>query len=70
MRREGMPKQSAVFLGKRHDNKNFKVQILLSRNFVVIAEAPRNLREKKVRKSGTNKRAQTQTFESGYFPVG
>ena len=26
--------------GERHDNKNLKVQILLSRNFVVIAQAP------------------------------
>ena len=28
--------------GKRHDNKISKVQILLSRNFVVIAQAPSN----------------------------
>ena len=28
------------FHGKRHDNKILKVQILLSRNFVVIAPAP------------------------------
>ena len=28
--------------GKRHDNKNLKVQILLSRNSVVIAQAPRD----------------------------
>ena len=28
------------FRGKRHDNKILKVQILLSRNFVVIAQAP------------------------------
>ena len=32
--------KNAVFLGKRHDNKILKVQILLSRNFVVIAQAP------------------------------
>ena len=32
--------QNAVFRGKRHDNKISKVQILLSRNFVVIAQAP------------------------------
>ena len=32
--------QNAVFRGKRHDNKILKVQILLSRNFVVIALAP------------------------------
>ena len=28
------------FCGKRHDNKILKLQILLSRNFVVIAQAP------------------------------
>ena len=38
-RKENRPK-NAVFRGKRHDNKIFKVQILLSRNFVVIAQAP------------------------------
>ena len=32
--------QNAVFRGKRHDNKILKVQILLSRNFVVMAQAP------------------------------
>ena len=33
--------QNAVFHGKRHENKILKVQILLSRNFVVIAQAPK-----------------------------
>ena len=33
-------KKNAAFRGKRHDNKILKVQILLSRNFVVIAQAP------------------------------
>ena len=33
--------QNAVFRGKRHDNKILKVQILLSKNFVVMAQAPR-----------------------------
>ena len=28
------------FHGKRHDNKILKVKILLSRNFVVMAQAP------------------------------
>ena len=32
---------NAVFLGKRHDNKILKVHMLLSRSFVVIAQAPR-----------------------------
>ena len=32
--------QNAVFRRKRHDNKILKVQILLSRNFVVMAQAP------------------------------
>ena len=32
--------QNAVFRGKRHDNKILKLQILLSRNLVVIAQAP------------------------------
>ena len=35
--------KNAVFLGKRHDNKILKVQILLSRNFVVMAQAPRGV---------------------------
>ena len=34
--------QNAIFHGKRHDNKILKVKILLSRNFVVIAQAPKN----------------------------
>ena len=34
--------QSVVFGGKRHDNIILKVRILLSRNFVVIVQAPRN----------------------------
>ena len=32
--------QKRCFCGKRHDNKNLKVQIILSRNFVLIAQAP------------------------------
>ena len=32
--------KNACFRGKRHDNKILKVQILLSRHFVVIAQAP------------------------------
>ena len=32
--------QKRCFRGKRHNNKILKVQILLSRNFVVIAQAP------------------------------
>ena len=31
--------KSTVFLGKRHDNKILNVQILLSRNFVVIVRS-------------------------------
>ena len=33
--------QNAIFCGKRHDNKILKVKILLSRNFVVMAQAPK-----------------------------
>ena len=33
--------QNVIFRGKRHDNKILKVEILLSRNFVVMAQAPR-----------------------------
>ena len=33
--------KNAVVLGKRHENKILKVQISMSRNFVVIAQAPR-----------------------------
>ena len=33
--------QNAIFHGKRHDNKILKVKILLSRNFVVMAQAPK-----------------------------
>ena len=32
--------QNAIFHGKRHDNIILKVNILLSRNFVVMAQAP------------------------------
>ena len=32
--------QNAFFHGKRHDNKISKVKIVLSRNFVVMAQAP------------------------------
>ena len=38
-REENRPKR-LYFRGKRHDNKILKVLILLSRNFVVIAQAP------------------------------
>ena len=31
---------NAVFLGRRHDSHILKVQIVLSRNFVVMAQAP------------------------------
>ena len=34
--------QNAVFRGKCHDNKILKLQIVSSRNFVVIAQAPNN----------------------------
>ena len=33
--------QNAIFHGKRHDNNILKVKILLSRNSVVMAQAPR-----------------------------
>ena len=33
--------QNVFFHGKRHDNEILKVQILLSRNYVVMAQAPR-----------------------------
>ena len=36
----GKSSKNAAFRGKRHDNKILKVQILLSRNFVVMAQAP------------------------------
>ena len=39
----GQSSKSTCFRGKRHDNKHLKVQILLSRNIVVIAQAPREL---------------------------
>ena len=38
--REGNCPKNAVFRGKGHDNKIFKVQISLSKHFVVIAQAP------------------------------
>ena len=34
--------QNAIFRGKCHDNKLLKVNIPLSRNFVVMAQAPKN----------------------------
>ena len=33
--------KNTLFVGKHHDNKILKVQILLSRNFVVIPPAPK-----------------------------
>ena len=36
----GKPPKNAVFRWKRHDNKILKVFFLLSRNFVVVAQAP------------------------------
>ena len=36
----GKSSQNAIFLGKRHDNQNLNLQMLLSRNVVVIAQAP------------------------------
>ena len=36
----GKSSKNACFRGKRHDNEILKVQILLSRNFVVIAQVP------------------------------
>ena len=38
--RDGVIVQNAIFRGKRHDNKILKVEILLSRNFVVMAQVP------------------------------
>ena len=37
----GKLSKNAVFRGKRHHNKIIKVNILLSRNFVVVAQAPK-----------------------------
>ena len=37
----GKSSKNAVFRGKRHDNKILKVKFLLSKNFVVVAQAPR-----------------------------
>ena len=39
-REENRPKTLFFFSGKHHDNQILKVHILLSRNFVVIAQAP------------------------------
>ena len=33
--------QNAFFRGKRHDNEILKAKILLSKNFVVMAQAPK-----------------------------
>ena len=40
MGQRGKSSKNPCFRGKRHDNKILKVQILLSRSFVVIAQAP------------------------------
>ena len=37
---EGKIVPNAIFHGKRHDKKILKVKMLLSRNFVVMAQAP------------------------------
>ena len=50
----GKSSQNAVFRGKCHDNKILKVQIVSSRNFVVIAQASsdgKSDRSRSVRKS-------------------
>ena len=44
--------QNAIFHGKRRDNKILKVKILLSRNFVVVAQAPTQI--------GTNRKKSEQ----------
>ena len=49
--------QNAIFRGKRHDNKILKVKILLSRNFVVMAQAPKE-------------RGGFPSLEKGQFPLG
>ena len=36
----GKSSKSAVFVGERHDDQSLKVQILLSKVFVVIVQAP------------------------------
>ena len=36
---DGKIVQNAVFHGKRDDNRNLKLQLLLSRNYVAIAQA-------------------------------
>ena len=43
----GKSSKTLFFRGKRHDNKILKVKILLSRNFVVIAQAPNKNKHKK-----------------------
>ena len=40
----GKLSKTLFFHGKRHDNKNLKVKMLLSRNFVVMALAPKLVR--------------------------
>ena len=42
-RQRGKLSKNAGFRGKRHDNKILKVEILLSRHFVVIAQAPNKM---------------------------
>ena len=59
MRTERKIVQTAVFRGKRHDNKVLKVQILLSRNLAVIAQAP------KIRVPGVKKRGDKGGGEEG-----
>ena len=39
--------QNAIFHGKRHDNKISKVKMLLSSNFVVMAQAPTDVTSKR-----------------------
>ena len=45
-REENRPKNAFFFRGKRYDNKILNLQILFSRNFVVIAQAPKIIRQK------------------------
>ena len=45
--------QNAFLLGKRHDNKNLNLKFLLSRNFVVMAQAPIDAQNKQISKMET-----------------
>ena len=64
-RKGNRPKTHFFFRGKRHDNEILNLHILSSRNFVVIAQAPKVVQSRaNLLKSGTFPRHRTRQIIS------